>query len=114
MFHRPSKIGKVKSAGAGLAAGLALGLAAGLFLRSKKGQALQKDVEKQAALLQKQILKKFSSVEGMTQAAYNEAIDDVLAAYAKGKGSADKEVSELRQELRKRWKTVKAYVDKRI
>lgn len=114
MFHRQSKAGKVKTAGAGLAAGLALGLAAGLFLRSKKGQAIQKDLEAHAALLQKQILKKFSSAEGMTQSAYNEAIDEVLAAYAKGRHAAEKEVSQLRLELRKRWRTVKAYVDKRI
>ena len=111
---RASPKGRAKSAGAGLAAGLVLGLTAGLFLRSKKGQEVRKDLEKQTALLQKQILGKLASVEDLTQDSYQDVVDEVLAAYAKGKHALKEELPALRTELRRRWKTVKAFIDKRL
>lgn len=104
----------IKSAGAGMAAGVVVGLVAGLFLRSKKGQALQKDAEKRAHLLQKQVMKKLESVDVLTQKTYDEVVDEVLVSYAKSKDVVKSELPMLRTELRKRWKLVKEYVDKRL
>lgn len=107
---RPSR---VKSAGAGLAAGVVLGLAAGLFLRSDKGKQVQKDVAAKAKLLQKQLIARAELVEELSEEKYDDLIDQVLAAYAKGKAVAKEELPVLRRELRKRWKAVKNYIGKR-
>lgn len=108
---RPSRM---KSAGAGLAAGVVLGLAAGLFLRSDKGKKLQKDVEVKTKLLQKQLMARAELIEELSEEKYDDLIDQVLAAYAKGKAVAKEELPVLRRELRKQWKVVKSYLDKRV
>ena len=108
---RPSR---VKSAGAGLAAGVVLGLAAGLFLRSEKGQELQKDVQQKAKLLQKQILARAEYIDELTEEGYEELVDQVLEAYAKSRRAVQAELPELRKELRKQWKHVRAFVEKRV
>lgn len=111
MFRkRPSR---VKSAGAGLAAGVVLGLAAGLFLRSDKGEKLQKDVAAKAKLLQKQLIARAELIEDLSEDAYDDLIDQVLGACAKGKAIAKEELPVLRRELRKQWKVVKKYLDAR-
>ena len=108
------RVSRAKSAGAGLAAGVVLGLAAGLFLRSEKGKELQKDVQAKAKILQKQLLARAQYVDELTEEGYDELIDDVLEAYAKGKRLVKAEVPALKKELRKQWRLVKTYVDKRV
>ncbi len=97
-----------------MAAGVVLGLATGLFLRSKKGQVLTNDVEKHAALLQKQVVARVRGVEELSEELYDDVVDEVLELYARGKEVVREEVPILRRELRKRWKMVKALVDKHL
>jgi gas vesicle protein len=97
--------------GAGLAAGAALGLALGLFLQSRKGKALTKDAQKNAKLLQKQVMKKLANVEDITKEKYEEVVDQVLGFYEKGKDVATKELPEVRSYLMGRWKEIKGYLE---
>lgn len=97
--------------GAGLAAGAALGLALGLFLQSRKGKELTKDAQKNAKMLQKQVMKKLANVEDISKEKYEEVVDQVLSFYEKGKDVAKKEMPEVRTYLMGRWKEIKGYLD---
>ncbi len=97
--------------GAGLAAGAVLGMALGLFLQSRKGKMLTKDAQKNAKLLQKQVMKKLENVEDITKEKYTEVVDQVVAFYEKGKDVAKKEVPEVRAYLLSRWKEIEGYLN---
>jgi gas vesicle protein len=102
---------KSSHVGAGLLAGTVLGLAAGLFMQSRKGKALTKDAQKRAKVLQKQVMKKLDSVEGLSKEKYEEVVEQVLSFYGKSKEVAQKEVPEVRKFLLSQWKEIKGHLD---
>lgn len=108
MLNRKSSAKKV---GAGMAAGVALGLAAGLFLQSKKGKVIEKDLEKKAMALQKQVMKHVREAEYMTEAGYEKLVDQLSASYVKSKDIAAKELPLVKKQLMKRWKAIKAMME---
>lgn len=98
--------------GAGLAAGAALGLALGLFLQSRKGKELTKDAQKNAKLLQKQVMKKLENVEEISKEKYGEVVDQVMSFYEKSKDVTKKELPEVRAYLMGRWKEIQGHLEK--
>jgi gas vesicle protein len=89
--------------GAGLVVGAVLGVAAGLFLQSKKGKDMAKDLEKKTTALQTKITKELGKVTDMTKEKYEEVVDSIMDYYVKSKDIAKTEVPEIRAFLMKRW-----------
>jgi gas vesicle protein len=100
----PKKKGHFK---AGVLAGAVFGIAAGIFMSSKQGKKLAKELKSQTAEIQGRILKELKKGKKMSEENYGKAIDNVLAYYAKSRKIASKEVPELRHYLLAKWKSVK-------
>ena len=80
-------------------------------MQSRKGKQLTKDAQKNAKLLQKQVMKKLENVEDISKEKYEEVVDQVMAFYEKGKDVAKKEVPEVRSYLLGRWKEIQGYLE---
>ena len=88
---------------AGLVAGALFGVAAGIFMSSKQGKKLAKDLKAQTSKIEARLRKELSSAKKLTEGNYEEAIDNVLAYYAKSRQIAKTEVPALRRYLVGRW-----------
>ena len=74
----------------GALAGVVLGVAAGLFLNSKKGKQLQKDVQDHLADFYAYISPKIKKIERMGKKEYEEFMEKAVEQYKKTKNiSAD-------------------------
>jgi gas vesicle protein len=100
----PKKKGHFK---AGVLAGAVFGIAAGIFMSSKQGKQLAKQLKSQTAEIQGRIVKELKKSKKMSEENYGKAIDSVLGYYAKSRKIAAKEVPELRKYLMAKWKSVK-------
>ena len=92
--------------GAALIAGALVGMAAGLFVQSKNGKLLRKDLQKKGADVQKRLMKELKNVKELTADKYEEIVDKMLAYYEQTKEVAKNEVPEVRKFLMKNWKEV--------
>lgn len=92
--------------GAGMLIGAAVGVAAAVFLQSKKGKELTKDLQKKIAALQKKISRELEDVQEMTKEGYEELVDRIVEYYVKTKDIAKKEIPEVKKSLMGSWKTV--------
>ena len=77
-----------------------------------KGKELAKDAQKQAVILQGQVMKKLKAGQDLTKDKYEEVVDHVLGYYTKSKQLANKEVPEARKFLMSRWKEIEAELKK--
>lgn len=93
--------------GVGLLAGTIIGMAAGLFLQSKKGKTMTKELAKKAAKLQTKLAKQLGDAEHLTQEKYEEVVNSVMDYYVKTKEIAKSEVPEIRNFLMTRWNEIK-------
>lgn len=100
----PTKKGHFK---AGVLAGAVFGIAAGIFMSSKQGKKLAKELKSQTTDIQARIVKELKKGKKMSEENYGMAIDNVLGYYAKSRKIASKEVPELRRYLMAKWKSVK-------
>jgi gas vesicle protein len=92
--------------GAALIAGALVGMAAGLFVQSKNGKALRKDLQKKGTDVQKKLMKELKGVKELTKDRYEDIVDKMLAYYEKSKEVAKNEVPEVRKFLMKNWTEV--------
>lgn len=92
--------------GAGLLAGAILGVAAGLFLQSKKGKDMTKDLMKRAEKLRAKLLKELAQVTDLTREKYEEVVDTVVEYYVKSKEIAKTEIPEIRKFLLMQWSQI--------
>ena len=110
-----SSKGKKSHFKGGLLTGALFGIAAGIFMSSKQGKEMAKQLKKQATEVQDRIETELKSKKTITEKTYKESIDTVLAYYIKSKAIAKEEVPALRRYLLGKWKEVKkelANVDK--
>jgi len=92
--------------GLGLMIGTAIGVAAGLFVQTKKGKELMKNVEKKTAVLQKKLMKELKNAENITKSKYEDLVDKVMAYYVKTKDISKKEVPEIKKFMMKKWSSI--------
>lgn len=93
--------------GKGLMAGALLGVAAGIFMSSKEGKQMAKKLQAKANQIEKHLQQELAKKSELTQATYTEAIDNVLAYYAKSRQIAKSEIPALRKFLISKWKSIK-------
>lgn len=93
--------------GKGLIAGAIFGIAAGIYMSSKEGRAIASKVKNRATDIEKRLRAEFSKNKDMTEDAYGQSIDSVLAYYERSKKIAKSEIPELKRYLLGKWKTVK-------
>lgn len=75
-------------------------------MSSKQGKKLAKDLKTHTANIEARLRKELSSAKKVTEANYEDAIDNVLAYYAKSRSIAKEEVPALRRYLVGRWSEV--------
>ncbi len=92
--------------GLGVAIGAIIGVAAGLFVQSKKGKEMMKDVEKKAMALQGKLMKELKNAENLTKEKYEVLVDKVTDYYVTSKDITKKEVPEVKKYLMKKWKLI--------
>jgi len=97
--------------GAGLLAGAMLGVATGLFLQSKKGKQMTKEMQKKANKLQAKLLKELKETESLTKEKYEELIDKMMDYYVQTKEVAKTEIPAIRSYLVKSWTHIQKQID---
>jgi uncharacterized protein YktB (UPF0637 family) len=105
--HTKKDIKKKGRFGKGLIAGAIFGIAAGIFMSSREGKSMAKKLEIQAKSIEKKLRDELAKKKDLTQGAYGEAIDSVLAYYAKTKKIAKTEIPDLKNYLESKWDLVK-------
>jgi hypothetical protein len=98
---KPSHFGK------GLMAGALFGIAAGIFMSSKEGKEMAGKLQKQAKEIEGRLRKELAKNKELSQKAYAESIDTVLAYYIKSKKIAKAELPALRKYLIGKWALIK-------
>lgn len=97
--------------GKGLLAGAIFGIAAGIFLTSKEGKQVTKRIESRAREIEKKLRMEFKKKKELTEAAYDDSVDRVLAYYLKTKQIAKTELPDLKKILRNKWSVVRAELE---
>lgn len=92
--------------GTGLVAGIAIGVASALFMQSKKGKALTKDLGKKTAALQKKVVSELKKAGDVTKESYQDLVDKVVDYYVKSKDITKREVPEVKKTLLGAWKNI--------
>mgnify|MGYP001591215300 CR=1 FL=1 len=88
---------------AGLLAGAVFGLAAGIFMSSKEGKKLAKNLQTKTKEIQKRLTKEMKKAAHLSEDTYEDAIDRVLAYYTKSRQIASKEAPALKRYLMGKW-----------
>lgn len=97
--------------GAGLLAGAVLGVAASLFLQTKQGKQMTKDMQKKAAKLQVKLMKELEGVQQLSKEKYEELVDKMMAYYVKSKEVAKAEIPAIRSNLLKSWTQIQKQIE---
>lgn len=92
--------------GVGLLVGAAIGVASAVFLQSKQGKQITKDLQKKVMALQKKVAAKLKDVQEMSKAQYEELVDEIVAYYVKTKDVAKNEIPVVKKQLMSTWKTI--------
>lgn len=87
-------------------AGALFGVAAGIFMSSKKGKQLAKDLKKHTHDIEGRLRQELEKAKKVGEREYEDAIDTVLAYYTKSRSIAKSEVPALRRYLVGRWSEV--------
>ncbi len=100
---------KKKASGAmrfleGAAVGVALGIAGSMFLASKTGKKLQKDVKDSAADFYKYISPKLKKMGKMAKSDYDMFMKDAVKRYGKAKKMSEEATGELMDKVKDSWK----------
>jgi gas vesicle protein len=93
----------------GAVIGTALGVAAGLFLSSKKGKQLQKDIKQKAAGFYAYIAPKLKKMKKMGEQEYMAFVENAAKTYSKAKKFSVEETKLLLTEAKKTWKHLKKH-----
>ncbi len=97
--------------GAGLLAGAMLGVAAGLFLQSKKGKQMTKEMQKKANKLQIKLMKELKEAKHLTKEKFEELVDKMMAYYVQTKEVAKTEIPAIRSYLVKSWSQIQKQIE---
>jgi len=89
--------------------GTALGVAAGLFLTSKKGKQLQKDIKQKAAGFYAYIAPKLKKIKKLGEKEYIAFMEGAARNYSKAKKFSAAETKMLVAEAKKTWKHLKKH-----
>jgi len=89
--------------------GTALGVAAGLFLSSKKGKQLQKDIKQKAAGFYAYVAPKLKKIKKLGEKEYIAFVENAANNYSKAKKFSAAETKLLLAEARKTWKHLKKH-----
>lgn len=92
--------------GIGLAIGTIIGVAAGLFVQSKQGDKLLKEIDKKAAVLQVKLMKQLKGAKKLTKAKYEDLVDEATDYYLKTKDVTIKEVPVIKKYMMNKWKEI--------
>jgi gas vesicle protein len=92
--------------------GTALGVAAGLFLGSKKGKQLQKDIKEKTAEFYAYIAPKIRKMKRMGEKEYAAFIENAAKNYSKAKKFSIAETKVLIAEGKKAWRHLKRHAAK--
>ncbi|AKM84362.1 TPA: hypothetical protein DCZ46_03375 [Candidatus Campbellbacteria bacterium] len=98
------KVSGTKKVMEGALAGAVLGVAAGLFITSKKGKEVQKDVKKHIADFYKSVSPKIKKVKKMTEEDFKKFMEESVVKYGKAKKMTEEEVKDLSKEVKAGWK----------
>lgn len=96
----------------GAVAGLALGVAAGMFLSSKKGKALRKDIAEVMGDFYKYISPKIKKIEKMGEKEYKEFMKAAAEQYVKTKKISGNMAAELVKNVQQSWKHFSSHLGK--
>ncbi len=88
----------------GAAVGLALGIAGAVFLSSKTGQKLQKDVKDNLADFYKYISPKLKKMGKMAKKDYEEFMKQAVVQYGKARKMSEGATEELMDKVKESWK----------
>lgn len=91
----------------GALVGTALGVAAGLFLASKKGKELQKDIKQKTVEFYAYIAPKLKKIKRLGEKEYVAFVENAAKNYSKAKRFSAAETKILLAEARKAWKHLK-------
>lgn len=92
--------------------GTALGVAAGLFLGSKKGKKLQKDIKDKAAGFYAYVAPKLKKMKKLGEKEYAAFIEGAVRNYSKAKKFTATETKLLMIEAKKAWRHLKRHTAK--
>lgn len=87
----------------GAVAGVALGVAASMFLSSKKGKKLKKDMEEITADFYKSVSPNIKKIKKMGEGQYKEFMKNAAEQYAKVKKISEDMASRLTKEAQQSW-----------
>jgi len=100
----------------GAVAGIALGVAASMFLSSKKGKEVQKEVvssiESVMADFYKYVSPKVKKIEKMGEKEYKEFMKNAAGQYAKAKKLSEDMAKQLIKESQQSWKHFSKHLEK--
>lgn len=114
MLGKRKAVKKAKIAvGTALGAALAAGAAAYFFTQTKTGKQAAKAIKEHAVHLSKEITTRVEKAKNLTQKKYNDIVDDIVDEYGKKKKLAQKNVDELKKDLKSHWKEVNREVSKK-
>lgn len=94
----------------GAMAGAALAIAAGLFLTTKPGKKLQKDMKSRVAELYKMAAPQLKKMTKMGEAEYKVVMRKAAAAYSKARKLSAAEAKMLQKEAEASWKSVQKHL----
>jgi gas vesicle protein len=94
--------------GVGMLVGSIIGVAAGLFMQSKKGKEMRKDLVAETTKLQAKLMKELKNSEELTKETYEKLVDKVMDHFVLTKEIAKKDVPEVRAFFMKKWTTISA------
>lgn len=96
----------------GAVAGIALGVAASMFMSSKKGKKLEKDIADITADFYKYISSKVKKIEKMGEKEYKDFMKDAAERYVKTKKISEDMAKQLIKEAQQSWKHFSKYLEK--
>jgi len=88
----------------GAVVGLALGVAASLFLTSKKGKKLTKDMQVVLADFYKGVAPKLKNIKKMGEEQYKEFMEAAARQYGKAKKLSEVKIKELVAQAKDSWR----------
>ena len=92
--------------GTGLGAVLAAGAAAYFFTQTKSGKSAAKQIKTTAVQLSRDISKRLHAAKKVSQAKYDEVVEEVVDEYAAQKKVGKQTVKALKRDLKTHWKAV--------
>ncbi|MCG2694880.1 YtxH domain-containing protein [Candidatus Parcubacteria bacterium] len=98
------KTGVVAKVLEGALAGAVLGVAAGMFINSKKGKEVQKNVKHTAVDFYKSVSPKLKKMKKMGEVEFKVFMKDAVLKYGKAKKMSEAEIKELMKEAQSSWK----------